>query len=187
MGPLFTFLCCLKRKYPVIYKDLSKDLVARVMLLEQPEEVYFNENINIPIKAKRMLFLIKYVIKDPSINSNFPIRWASRNNYIETVKDLLKNPLVDPSDSGCDAIISAAFFDHFEIVKILLEDKRTIITKQTISYATWDGNIEFVNLLLDKNNLTFTQEEIKQLAKCDADSQEMELFWENYPNKKIKV
>jgi hypothetical protein len=61
---------------------------------------------------------------DPNFDSNYSIRWASREGYTEVVKQLLNDPRVDPSDFNNCCIGLARANGHKEVVKLLLSDKR---------------------------------------------------------------
>ncbi len=61
---------------------------------------------------------------DPSLRNNYLIKWHSRNGNAYKVKELLKDERVDPSDGKNKAIEGAYVYEHKEIIKLLLMDKR---------------------------------------------------------------
>ena len=58
------------------------------------------------------------------IADNLPIRYFCNAGDTAAVKQLLKNPLVDPGANKDHAIFLACFSNHIEIVRVLLKDPR---------------------------------------------------------------
>ena len=92
-------------------------------------------------------FLLRYV--DPSIMRCGPIRYATGHGFVETVKQLLKDTRVDPSENDNSALNCASDAGKIEIVKLLLADPRVLARdlNRSLRYANQHGHVEIVELL----------------------------------------
>lgn len=68
--------------------------------------------------------------KDPSLDENFPIRYACFFNRVKMVKLLLKDPRVDPTVKNNHALRLSCYYGHTEVVKLLIKDKRMILSAE---------------------------------------------------------
>ena len=92
----------------------------------------------------------KVLLKDPRVDNNLAIKWATRGGHVETAKTLLTIKHVDPSD----AIGWAALGGHVECVRLLLANKHVDPSARD-NYAiklaaTWDHTDCVKALLTDK-------------------------------------
>ncbi len=88
---------------------------------------------------------------DPALQDNLLIFEASKKNDIATVRQLLEDPRVHPTDENC-ALKVAYSNNHVEIFDLLLADKRTDPTFENnwlLAEAAERNNIKLVNRLLE--------------------------------------
>jgi hypothetical protein len=160
---IICILCCLKELgktegiYNLLYKHFSKTIVGQYLkntFTQEELHKFIKESYQYP---KCCLWLLQEnIIKDPSINNNNIIIWASSKGYLEVVKQLLKDKRVDPSDKNNNAIRWASAFGYLEIVKLLLEDKRvdpSVCNNYCIRAASTNGHLEVVQLLKNYQNV----------------------------------
>lgn len=150
---LICFLCCLKSKYPVIYKDLRKNIAGWYYLLLENIQVYINKfywhkkRDNAPV----LLFVLDYVIKDPTFDSNYAIRCCCYDGYTNIVARLLQDPRVDPSVCNGYCIVFASLFGYTEIVKLLLQHPKvdpSVRDNEALTAAISRNHTEVVRILL---------------------------------------
>jgi hypothetical protein len=54
----------------------------------------------------------------------FSIQWAAVNGHCDVVRELMKDPRVNPAEKNNRAIHLAAFHGHYDVVEELLKDDR---------------------------------------------------------------
>jgi len=94
-----------------------------------PNEIYLNilkycdETIQLRLTSKTFDSLCDIVF-DPTRNNNHNLRLCTYENYNESIKKLLRNPLIDPSIEDNYLLKTAVLNYNLEIVKILTLDER---------------------------------------------------------------
>ena len=103
--------------------------------------------------------VVKFRSKRESCKA-FPMIWACQKGYVDVVRILLKEPLIDPmlylDDDDDDplrlnGIETACYFGQLDVVKLLLQDPRvnpSVGDNYAIRRATENGHLEIVKSLL---------------------------------------
>jgi ankyrin repeat protein len=115
--------------------------------------------------------IVKLILKErinPSIDNNWPIRYASKYGYLGIVKLLLKDKRVDPSDVKDYAISHASENGHVEIVKLLLKDSKvnpSNLNNYSIKFACLNEHLNIVNLLLQDDRTILNNHKCVSVCK----------------------
>ena len=150
--PCKDLLLC--KSYLSLENYCKLDVLSLILLSDQEKEGLF-----IASCRYNNLRLVKWLLKqgvDPSDCSNYAIREASENGYLEIVEILLQDPRVDPSDCNNYAIGLASENGHKEVVEILLRDSRVDPSDDdnyAIAFASMNGHKKVVELLLKDNRV----------------------------------
>jgi len=126
-----------------------------------PEGAQIYENLEKPKKWKAdkiilgereeiTIEVIKRLINegaDPTVDNNYPLRYAALNGYINIVKLLI--PVSDGKASNNIALKYAAYNGHVEIVKLLIPvSNPKANNSEALRYAAEYGHTEVVKLLI---------------------------------------
>jgi len=104
---------------------------------------------------------------DPSIEDNYAIRWAARNDHKDILELLLQDPRVDPSVLDNWVIKWAAYYGHKDVVQLLLRDSRvdpSADDNYAIRWAAENGHKDIVELL-EQHNYKIDNIRYLELAK----------------------
>lgn len=86
------------------------------------------------------LEVVKLLLADPRVNPNdrngFIVATAMRNRHVNVALCLVTNPRTDPTLDDQGAIFWAADYNLPDVVRVLLEDPRVEVNKDTIEHAT---------------------------------------------------
>lgn len=87
---------------------------------------FFNKALVIATEKNKNVLEILELDKryDPSFNNNYLIRWNAKIGNFKKVQELMSDKRVDPSDVKNSAFKGAKVFEHTEVIKLLLMDKR---------------------------------------------------------------
>lgn len=153
MGPIFTLLCCLKKHYPLIYKDLRKQIITSFYLeMDSVISRYISKfSKTSKHSIAHLCFIMDFIIKDPSLYGNYAILWAGETDQLNLVKRLLNDPRVDPTDNNNNLFVISVLKNRINLVELLLKDPRInpgCGDNLSIYTATVQGSFEMVELLL---------------------------------------
>ena len=120
-------------------------------------------------------YLKKYKDLDPSIENNKAFKLASANGHLETVKLLLGDSRVDPSDNDYNkAIIPSIINGHHEVVKFLLGIHKNITLSDDmirfIECALSSRYPKVLNLLLKDGRISLDYNKILLKASINNNS-----------------
>lgn len=86
------------------------------------------------------LEVVKLLLADPRVNSNdrngFIVATAIRERHVDVATCLVTHAHTDPTIDDQGAIFWAADYDLHAVVRVLLEDPRVEVNKDTIEHAT---------------------------------------------------
>ncbi len=88
---------------------------------------------------------------DPSVDRNFPLHESCIFGCIHSVRALLQDPRVDPTDNNSSSIQVASLNGHTEVVQLLLDDGRadpTTEDSKSLYNAAISNHPDVVRLLL---------------------------------------
>ena len=96
-----------------------REIYSAILSTKEPDSLNFNQEVLSCLEATQVQIEAGC---DPSANNNDAINRASICGYVDTIKLLLLDTRVDPTDS--QALESACECCHTEAVKLLLQDGR---------------------------------------------------------------
>lgn len=99
--------------------------------------------------------IVRLLLTDPRVDptSNNVVRIARENNYLDIVYLLVQDYRADPIDKST-AILWATMNRHVGLVRLLLSDPLLDLSdNEAIQYASYDGCIETVRILLEDGRL----------------------------------
>ena len=104
--------------------------------------------------------------------------------FISLIYKIIDINIVDPSQNFNNAILTAARFGHFEIVKLLLQDKRVEPSQHRIcglSLAAENGHFDVVKILLDDKRIDPTKRNNYAIIYADKNSHSdiVQLLWQD--------
>ena len=130
---------------------------------------------------------------DPSLDDNYPIRYAAHNNHLDIVKLLLKDKRVDPSANCNSPLTSALQHYNIEMLIVLLNEYR-VTSKEDLGYLfkyTKKDKTFIYELLNIKSfiNSTTNNSEVKHILDYLKDKNKIydELTEEEKYNVKMKI
>lgn len=83
---------------------------------------------------------LQYYRLDPSINDNFALLVASRNNNTHMVQMLLSDPRVNPCANENEIYKNAMYKDNEELIQIIMQDHRVNIDNLILDESISDNS-----------------------------------------------
>lgn len=130
--PSATLLCAMA------HKGIAR--VVQRLLLNPNIDPSCQNNAPLHLAAESgHLEVVKLLLADPRVDPNdrngFIVSTAARARHIDVAMCLVTHPRTDPTIGERRAIFWATAYDLPEVVKVLLEDPRVVVDKDTIRYA----------------------------------------------------